>query len=310
MAKNMNSQMSGKVKIVAVLVAVVIVACVGLFITAGKGQKAEAGATAQTESEDKTIVAKVNGKPIYRPEIVEFVEALPAQVRAASGERLYPMALEQIVNSKIIDLKAEKVDLEKDAEVEKRLELAKKEIIRAVYLEKEIEKKLSDDRLKKAYDEYLKGQDPQPQIMARHILVEDEAKAKEIITKLGEGGKFEELAKEHSTDPTGKATGGGLGWFAQKDMVPEFAKAAFALKKGEVSKSPVKTQFGWHIIEVQDERMKPVPTFDEIKEALAVQERRQILEETIKAWRDSAKVSLFDLDGKPLKQQKEKADKK
>lgn len=306
MANNPNAPLSGKVKIIAVLVAVLIVATLGLFFTAGKGQKAEAGATAKTEAEDKIVIAKVNGKPVYRPEIVQFVEALPPQVRAATGDRLYPMALEQVVNAEIVQQKADKTNTAKDPEVEKRLEMAKEEIVRAVFLEKEIEKKLSDARLKKAYDAYVKEQDPQPQVMARHILVEDEAKAKEIISKLDGGAKFEDLAKEFSTDPTGKATGGSLGWFSKKDMVPDFAKAAFNMKKGEVSHEPVKTQFGWHVIEVQDQRVKPVPEFDEIKEALAVQERRKILEETIKQWRDSAKVSLYDLEGKPLKAEKAK----
>jgi peptidyl-prolyl cis-trans isomerase C len=120
--------------------------------------------------------------------------------------------------------------------------------------------------MRKLYDESVKKLTPEKEVRARHILVDSEDKAKEILAKLKAGGDFVALAKENSKDP-GAATGGDLGYFTKSQMVPEFAEAAFKLEKGQLS-DPVKTQFGWHIIKVEDTRDRPVPAFEAVKEQI------------------------------------------
>lgn len=267
---------------------------------------ASAETAGKAPSESDPVVAKVDGENILRSEVVEFMKNFPPQMQQMPVEALFPMALEQVVTAKIVDEKAAKEsDLANNAEVTKRLADARTQIIRTVFLEQEIEKQVTDDRLRKSYDEFRKTQESTPEVRARHILVETEDQAKDIITKLSEGAKFEDLAKQQSKDPSNKDQGGDLGYFGKAMMVKEFADAAFAMDKGEISKTPVKTQFGYHVIEVLDKRNKPVPSFEEVKLALAAEERRKILNEIVEDWRKSASVESFDINGKPIQKQVE-----
>jgi peptidyl-prolyl cis-trans isomerase C len=257
---------------------------------------------------DDPVVAKVDGAEIRRSEVAAFMQTLPPQMRQIPPENLFPMAVEQLVSAKIVDVKASKTDVAKDPEVATRMKDAQTQIVRAVYVEKEIEKALTEDRVKEAYDKFAKEQSGVEEVKARHILVDKEDLAKEVIKKLNDGAKFDDLAKEYSKDTANKASGGDLGYFTKGDMVKEFAEAAFALKKGEVGKSPVKTQFGWHIIQVDDKRTRPVPGLDEVKPSLESQIRREILNELIEKWRKGASVETFDMNGNPVKKEEEKKD--
>jgi peptidyl-prolyl cis-trans isomerase C len=162
-----------------------------------------------------------------------------------------------------------------------------------------VNKKISESRLKDAYEKYVKAFPDVQDVKARHILVKDEAKAKDLIKQLGEGKDFAELAKANSTDGTAQ-NGGELGYFAKTEVVPPFADAAFALNVGEYSKTPVKTDFGYHVIKVEEKRKRPPAAYDEIKPLLETQLRREILEETVEAWRDDAQIERFDINGKPI----------
>lgn len=136
------------------------------------------------------------------------------------------------------------------------------------------------------------------EVKARHILVDTEDKAKEVITKLQAGAKFEDLVEEYSSGVT-KDTKGELGYFAKGEMVPEFADAAFALAKGQYTKQPVKTQFGYHVIESQDRRKREAPSFDEVKPQLESVVRQRQLVELLTTWQNAAQVEKFDINGKP-----------
>lgn len=269
----------------------------------------EAKAEAEKPSKDNPVVAKVDGLDVLRSDVVDFISNLPPQMRQMPLETIFPMALEQVINGKIVEEKANKTDVAGDPEVSKRMEEAKAQIVRAVYMEKEIEKNLSDSRIKKAYDKFVEEQGKVEEVKASHILVDKEDLAKDLIKKIEDGAKFEDLAKEHSKDTANKSSGGDLGYFTQQDMVKEFADAAFAMKAGEVSKTPVKTQFGYHVIKVEDKRNRPVPSLDEVKPMLAAQERREILNELIESWREKAEVKTFDMNGNELPKA-DKADKK
>lgn len=263
-------------------------------------EPAAAVADEKIPSAEDPIVAKVDGQNILRSDVIEFMGALPPQMKQMPIETIFPMALEQVVNGKIVEEKAEQTDVANDPEVAKRMIEAKEQISRAVFMEKEIEKNLSESRIKKAYDKLVAEQGKVEEIKARHILVEDEAKAKEIIAKLAAGSKFADLANEYSKDTANKATGGDLGYFTKDAMVPEFADATFKMKKGEITKAPIKTQFGFHVVEVEDRRDRPAPDYELVKPQIAANERREILNELVEAWRKKADVEMYDINGKPI----------
>lgn len=314
-----------------ILIVAIIIATAAICFTVFKGNKDETAAiqnaavqgttvepsadtvaapVPETPTADNPVVGTVDGQNILRSEVIAFMRNFPPQMQQMPVEQLFPMALEQVVTAKIVDARAAKEpELQTDPEVAKRLSEAKVQIIRTVYLEKEIEKQLTDDKIQKAYDKFKAEQGKIEEVHARHILVEKEETAKEIIAKLEGGAKFEDLAKEYSKDPSNKDAGGDLGYFTKEAMVKEFADAAFAMNKDEVSKTPVKTQFGFHVIQVLDKRTKPVPSLEEVKPALAAEERRQILNDMVEGWRKKADVTALDINGKPIEKKKEEAPK-
>lgn len=253
------------------------------------------------------VVAKVDGEEVTRVDVVRFIKMMPDQLKQLPITAVYPLALEQVINTRIVQNKAEDAGLENDPEVLAQVSMAKQQIIRSKYIERELDKEISDSDLRKKYNETIGKTPAVEEIKAAHILVESEAKAKELIAELKEGGDFGKLASENSADPGNKDKGGDLGWFAKADMVPEFADAAFKLGKGSVSDAPVKTQFGWHVIKVEDKRERPKPSFEETKEMLLVEARREKLEGLLEDWKKTASVEKFDINGNPIKEEPEVA---
>lgn len=264
-----------------------------------KGAKAE---TVAPVNMGDPVVAKMGKDEIKRSEVLGFITGLPDQVKQMPLEQLFPMALDQVINNKLAGDKSASAKLDSDPEVKKLMEQAKSQIERNVYVERELGKMVTESDLKKAYDKAVE-QMPKEEIHARHILVKDEATAKDIIKQLDKGAKFEELAKQSTDGPTA-ANGGDLGFFTKQAMVPEFADAAFKLKPGTVSKEPVKTQFGWHVIKVEEKRPVTPPKFDDVKPQLDAQLRREKLGALFEKWQKEAGIKKFDINGEPIKVQK------
>lgn len=290
--------------VIAALLLIVALSAAGYFVWKAKqdkgadGSKTAAGAETGIEP-GNPVVAKVGGQDITRLEVVNIMQKMPENIRQLPIQNVYPMALEQIINAKIIEEKVATVDLENDETVQARLQAAKEQIVRSVFLEQQVDKKMSEERLKKAYAEYQKDFPKVEEVRARHILVPDEEKAKELLKRLQGGESFEKLAKENSQDGTA-AQGGDLGYFTLQDVVPAFGEAAFALKPGELAKEPVKSQYGYHIVKVEDKRIRPVPPYEELKPSLEQQVRRTVLSEVLEDWRDKTKIERFDINGKPI----------
>ena len=202
-----------------------------------------------------------------------------------------PAFIEQYINLQLINGAAEKEGVEKEAEVQTQIASSQEQIIRAAYLRKLFDGKITDDSLKAAYKAKYEDQPMPMEVHARHILVDDEAKAKELIGRLYAGASFEKLAEENSKDPSSKR-GGDLGYFTQADMVKEFGDAAFAQAVGSISPAPVKTQFGWHVIKVEDKRQRAKPTFEEAKPALEQEARQVMLDAKLAELRAAAKVEV------------------
>ena len=298
-----------------ILVAVILIAAALISFAILKSNKetvapVESAATSNGEAAatppaaptaDNPVVAKVDGVNVLRSEVVDFMKNFPAQMQQMPVETLFPIAVEQVVTAKIVDAKAAKgPSLENDPNVLKREAEAKTQIIRAVFLEKEIEKSVTEEKMKAVYEKFKAQQGDVQEVRARHILVATEQAAKDIIAKIEAGEKFEDLAKANSTDPSNKDKGGDLGYFTKDAMVKEFADAAIAMNKDEVSKTPVKTQFGYHVIQVLDKRQRPVPSYEEVKPSAAAEVRKETLEKIVADWRKDADVETFDINGNPV----------
>jgi len=191
-------------------------------------------------------------------------------------------------------LRAMASNVEDDKDYQMQLKSLKEELARKIYLEKQVDKLVDDKAVEKLYKDYKASFKGEKEVKAKHILVKNEATAKEVINKLNRKGNFDKLAKEYSKEPA------ELGYFTKDLMVPEFAEAAFDLKKGEYTKSPVKTQFGYHVILVEDIRdAKPQP-FDEVKPQLKSMLSQKAMADVIKGLQQRAKVVKYDMAGNEL----------
>ncbi|MGZ5811748.1 MAG: peptidylprolyl isomerase [Xanthobacteraceae bacterium] len=166
-------------------------------------------------------------------------------------------------------------------------------VLMELFLRELAKKSVTEEAMHKVYDDAVKQMTPEEEVHARHILVEKEDDAKAIAAQIKGGTDFATLAKEKSIEPGAKESGGDLGFFAKEQMVPEFADAAFKLEKGKVS-DPVKTQFGWHIIKVEDKRTKPVPSYDQVKDQLQTFVVRKAQSDLVAKLRASAKIERTD----------------
>ncbi len=210
---------------------------------------------------DDPVVARINGQVLHRSDLELALRAAPANVQKTPMQQLYPELLTSMVNGVLLAQAGRKAKIDALPAVKEQIAGAENEIIADAYVASLARVQITEAKLHELYDRYAKEAPQQEEISARHILVPTEQEAKDIIAQLKAGADFATLAKDKTTDPSGKATGGDLGYFTKQDMVPEFADAAFALKKGEFTQTPVHTQFGWHVIKVEDRRPgKPEPT--------------------------------------------------
>lgn len=218
-------------------------------------------------------------------------------VRADLMQRKRPSGDEQVrnflVDNELMAQEAVNRGLDKSPEIKAILELQRKDILGKALVEDFIKHHpIADERTKAEYEQ-IKAKTGDMEYQPRHILVEDEKLAQEIIAKLGgkKPAKFEDLAKKHSKDSSAKA-GGDLGWLAASNLVPEFSAAMVALKKGEYSKTPVKTQFGWHVIKLQDVRKLDFPEYDKVKNRIISQLAQQDVRKYLNELRATAKVEI------------------
>lgn len=220
-------------------------------------------AAAQAKAEGKDgIAATVNGKNITVAEIKEAYGLNPAIKEKVSFNDFYEKTLDVFVDGELVYQAAVADKVTESPEYKKQLKIMQRDLASKIYVENQVKKSVTDDKLKKAYDDFKKNFTSEKEVKAKHILVDSEAKAKEVISKLDKGGNFDKLAKEYSKEPA------DLGYFTQKTMVPEFSEAAFALKKGSYTKKPVKTQFGYHVIKVEDIRDSKMPSYEQAKPQL------------------------------------------
>jgi len=240
------------------------------------------------------VIARVDGSAITEEDLKIALEelgpTLPQQLDAAQ-RRTY--AIDYLIDLKIVAAQAAKDMLADTEDFKKRLGQTRERLLMEALLTREGEKGASDEAMKKFYDETVKGLKPVQEVKARHILVEKEEEAKAALERIRKGEDFAKLAAELSKDPGSGKEGGDLGWFEKERMVPEFAEAAFKLPKGGVSEI-VKTQFGYHIIKVEDIRDKAPPPFDAVKEQLRRYMVQKAQQDLVLKLREAAKVERVE----------------
>ena len=215
--------------------------------------------------QEDAVVAKVGDLEIHQSELDLAVGNLDPQLAQLPDDQKKVAALSAAIDVKLLAKDALAEKLEETADFKKRMAYHHDRELHNAYFKKHVVDAVTDDEVKARYDKEVAALPKQEEVHARHILVKTEDEAKDVIKELDAGKDFAELAKEKSTDPN-KSDGGDLGYFEQGRMVPEFEEAAFALDEGTYSKTPVKTQFGFHVIKVEDKRDAPPPPFDQVED--------------------------------------------
>ena len=244
-------------------------------------------------------MARVEGIAIRRSDVVNFQRSLPPQLQQMPVEALFEPIVERLVSQKLIAAQGRKDNVQNDAEFKARMAQFEERVMQEIVLNRMLEKRMTDAALRERFAAFQKDNPGREEVRARHILVANEQGAKDIIVELGKGGDFAKIAADRSIDPAGKQSGGDLGFFGKDDMVPEFWTAASGLKAGETSKAPVKSQFGWHVIRVE-ERRAVSESFEEVREKLASDMSQELMTGYVEGLVKAAKVERFGLDGKPL----------
>ena len=241
------------------------------------------------------IAAVVNGEQITVTEIKEAYDQNPQLAAQETFENFYTRALDVMVNSKLALQAATKANIQATPEYQKQLADLQDELARQLYIEKQVDARVTPEEIKKVYDEYVANFKSQKEAKAKHILVDSEAQAKEIIKQLDDKtASFEELALKFSKDQP------DLPYFTAEMMVPEFSKAAFAMEKGTHSAEPVKTEFGYHVILLEDLRDTQPLSLQEIEPQIKANLSMQAVEQIVNDLNSNADVEKFDLEGKKI----------
>jgi peptidyl-prolyl cis-trans isomerase C len=263
-------------------------------LLAGTGFAQTAAPTADT------LVARVNGVEIRLSDVSEAAQALPQEYRGMPPNILLPMLTDQLVDRAAVVAMARKQGFDKDPAVARAIARVVDEALENAIMRRDIEPTLTDANLRARYATDVAGREGEVEVHASHILLGSEADAVGVIAELQKGADFAVVAKARSSDPGG-AQGGDLGFFKKDAMVPEFAEAAFAMKPGEISAKPVKSQFGWHVIKLEERRAAPAPSFEESAEKL----RQALIQDGVVKLLASARAGVtierFNPDGSPRK---------
>jgi peptidyl-prolyl cis-trans isomerase C len=250
-----------------------------------------------------TVVAKVNGDPIRLGDVAAAAQQIPQQMQGQiPPEKLFPLLIEQLVNGRAVQIQARKQGLDKDPKIARQMQNAADQVLQSAALQAAVLPQVTEDAIKAQYDKQYAGKPGDTEVHARHILVDSEAKAKDIIAQLDSGAKFEDLAKKYG-DPKDASSqqGGDLGFFKKADMLPEFSDVAFKLKPNEYTKTPVHTRYGWHVIQVLETRVAQPPTYDQVHDEIKQELFRADAKAFIAQARAQVKVELFNANGTPVK---------
>ena len=241
---------------------------------------------------DDPVVAIVNGARILKSEAVDAATRLPAQFEQFSPDVRARIVLRSLIDTRLTAHEARVRGFHEDPQYVERLAGIAEQLLERMFMLDSIKARLTDAALKESYETTVASLDPEIEVHARHILVNTEAEALEIVDELKNDVDFAELAMARSIGPTSTA-GGDLGYFTHGGMMPEFADAAFAMEVDETSRRPIQTQFGWHVIHVIDRREAPPPSFVDLEASLRERLSQEIGAGIIDELRSSATIEEF-----------------
>src|ERR1700716_3779413 len=265
------------------LAATAVTGCLAFALLAGLPVRAE---------EANPVLAKVNGAEIRASDVALAEEELGPSLAQMDPAAKKENVLSFLIDMKIVSSEAEDKKIADRDDFKTRLAFARNRLLMDNLLAVEGKAATTDENMKKVYEEAAKQISGEQEVHARHILVETEDQAKKIEAELKKGADFAELAKKESKDP-GASDGGDLGFFTKDQMVPEFSTVAFALEPGKIS-DPVKSQFGWHIIKVEEKRNRKAPDFDQVKGQIETYVTRKAQADYVAKLREAAKVERMD----------------
>ena len=274
-----------------------------LFIlpaTVGCSQQApssNATAASSGSSGSDPVVAKINGVEVRESDLAIAADDLGQELQNAPPEMRREHVLSYLADIIIISQAGEQKKLGDAPDFKQRLAFMRNKLLMGAMMQSEVKGSLTEEAMRETYDTAVKSMAGQEEVRARHILVDSEDEAKALVEQIKGGADFAALAKEKSKDP-GSSEGGDLGYFTKEQMVPEFSEVAFKMYPGQVS-NPVKSQFGWHVIKVEDKRNRPVPDFDRVKDQIEAFLTRKAQNEFVGKLRQSAKVERLDRPATP-----------
>src|ERR1700754_538920 len=257
--------------------------CLALVLLAGQPVRAQ---------DANPVLAKVNGAEIRQSDVALAEEELGASLAQMDPTAKKDNVLSFLIDMKIVAKAAEDKKVENNQDFKKRLAFTRNRLLMDSLLATEGKAATTDEAMKKVYEEASKQITGEQEVHARHILVETEDEAKAVIDELKKGADFAELAKKKSKDP-GASDGGDLGFFTKEQMVPEFSAVAFTLEPGKIS-DPVKSQFGWHVIKVEEKRNRQAPDFDQVKGQIETYVTRKAQADYVAKLREGAKIERLD----------------
>jgi peptidyl-prolyl cis-trans isomerase C len=255
--------------------------------------KPDAAKADEAKSDPDKVLATIGGINITNKEVDQISTDLDPQFAKLPDDQRRLAALAAIIDIKSLAAKAEAEKLDQTPEFKSRLEFLKDRALHNDYFKQQVVDKITDADIRARYDKEIAAMPPQSEVRARHILVKTKEEAEAIIKQLDGGAKFEDVAKEKSTDGSA-AQGGDLGYFGPGQMVPEFEKAANALEIGKYTETPVQSQFGFHIIKLEDKRTQQPPAFDQVKDQVKSILIRERYMELVKKERGDLKVEFTD----------------
>jgi peptidyl-prolyl cis-trans isomerase C len=251
--------------------------------------------TTSSAQENKIPVADVNGEVIYLAEVMRLAEQLPAEYRQRPLESYFGGLVDDVIDARLAAAAGAESGLSENADVARLMEVAAMRVLAESWIAQQVNEAITEDALAAEYKLFIADSGSREEVKARHILVPEEATARAIIEKLAGGADFAEIAKTDSTGPSGP-NGGDLGYFPRGAMVPTFEAVAFELKPGTFTSEPVQTQFGWHVIKVEDKRVTTPPTFEKIAPQLRQNLLNQNLGRVLEGLRASAQINKRSFD--------------
>lgn len=264
---------------------------VPLVLVAGLGV---APAIAQDETSPDTVVATVGGEPITEADLMFAAEDLAAELQSIPPTEHRAFLLTVMIDMKVMANAAREAELDQSDIFARRLDYLEERSLRRAFFAEVVEAGVTDEAIQAAYDEMVAGFEAQPEVRARHILVPTLEEAQSIRAEIEGGKSFEDAAAEYGTDGT-RATGGDLGYFSSGMMVAPFEEAAFALETGELSQ-PVESQFGWHLIKLEDRRVTSAPTLDQVRQQVAQQVLYDNFSRIVGDLKAAAEIDIPDAD--------------